>query len=497
MSTESSNQSAPSPVFGGYEKGPNFWQRQSKTIRWLIILVALIVVGAVAFIIIKSKSKSEPEEEGRVVSVKTATAERKPISATSTAIGTIWPREQAQVSAKIASQIKTMALVKNKPVNAGDVVVTLEDKDLRAQRAEASAALHEAQLALKGVTTGTIPQTTAQDEKALRDARATLTNATAIYDRRKRLFEQGGIAQKDVEASQLAVQTAENDLRLAESTASLHKSAINPNDRAVAESRVAQAEAHLANLDTEIGYTEIRSPISGVITDQFQYQGEYASPGGKLFNVADMSRVIVKTPFADEVASQLKKGDPASVKPTDSPDDTLVGTISLVSRSGDPSNRAVEVWVDLPNPTNRLRAMGSAEVTVQRKEEIDSVIVPISAVVLDATTSDTGSVMVVDSASKAHEVKVKVGIRNKDNIQITSGLKGGETVVTEGNYALPDGTKVEVAEAEKEGGDKDADEDSDKSSKDNPEKSGNNKSDKPDKDDSKAAQPATKEQGKD
>ena len=56
--------------------------------------------------------------------------------------------------------------------------------------------------------------------------------------------------------------------------------------------------------------------------------------------------------------------------------------------------------------------------------------------------------MVVDAANVAHETKVTVGIRTNDKIEIVSGLQGGETVVTEGNFALPDGTKIEVAEDE-------------------------------------------------
>ena len=61
--------------------------------------------------------------------------------------------------------------------------------------------------------------------------------------------------------------------------------------------------------------------------------------------------------------------------------------------------------------------------------------------------------MVVDDKSVAHETKVTVGIRTRDKMEITSGLQGGETVVIEGNYSLPDGTKVEVAkdEEKKEG----------------------------------------------
>jgi multidrug efflux pump subunit AcrA (membrane-fusion protein) len=74
----------------------------------------------------------------------------------------------------------------------------------------------------------------------------------------------------------------------------------------------------------------------------------------------------------------------------------------------------------------------------------------VSAVSLDATNASNGLVMIVDENSVAHEVKVTVGIHTRDRYQITSGLNGGETVVTEGNYALPDGTKVEVSTGEEE-----------------------------------------------
>ena len=63
---------------------------------------------------------------------------------------------------------------------------------------------------------------------------------------------------------------------------------------------------------------------------------------------------------------------------------------------------------------------------------------------LEATNADEGTVVIVDSTSTAHEQKVKVGIHSGDKLEITSGLQGGETVVIEGNYTLPDGTHVEV-----------------------------------------------------
>jgi len=124
------------------------------------------------------------------------------------------------------------------------------------------------------------------------------------------------------------------------------------------------------------------------------------------------------------------------------------GQISLLSRSSDPANRTVEVWVTLSNGAGLLRANGAAQVTVAANSKSDAIVVPASAVTLEATNADEGTVMVVDAANVAHETKVTVGIRTNDKIEIVSGLQGGETVVTEGNFALPDGTKIEVAEDE-------------------------------------------------
>jgi multidrug efflux pump subunit AcrA (membrane-fusion protein) len=439
--------------------------------QWLSALIVLLLIAAIVAFLIGRKKPAESEEEANVtVAVKVAKAERGPIAATITALGTIFPKEQATVSAKIASQIKSMGVIKNKQVKAGEVLAVLETRDLQAQVAEAEGALQEARHSLEGLSLGSIPQTVAQDDKAIRDAQANLRNAKATYDRRIVLFGQGGISKKDVEASELAVTTAENDLRLAETAARLHKTAISPNDRAQAEAKVKQAQDHLNTLNAQLSYADIRSPISGTVTDQFQFQGEYAAPGAKLFTVMDLSEVIVKAPFADVVASTLKVGDPAVIKPTDQPNLELDGKISLVSRAGDPTSRTFEIWVRLPNKDGRLKGAGSSEVTVTSREVADAVTVPVSAVTLDATNTDNGLVMIVDDKSIAHQVKVTVGIHTRDRYQITSGLSGGETVVIEGNYALPDGTKVEISTGEEEKPDSDKNDKEGKEDKDSGEK---------------------------
>lgn len=415
--------------------------------------VAVVVLLLLVFLVWKWRSRPSAAEEAvsPVVSVHVAKVEKETIAAPVSAVGTIFPRDQATVAAKISAQIKTMALLKNKLVKAGEVIATLESRDLVAQRNEAIAALNQERANERSVTTGTIPQTNAQDQKAVRDAEAKVTTARATYQRRSALYRQGGISKKDLEASQLELTTAENELRLAEQTVALRLKSLNPNDRALAAARVQAAQQHLATLDAQLSYSVIRSPITGIVTDQFQYQGEFASAGGKLVNIADLSEVIVKAPFSDTVTAQLKVGDPAKVIPTDTSSEEMTGQVTLISRSSDPLNRTVEVWVTLANGAGRLRANGAAQITAATLTKNDAIVVPASAVTLDATNANEGTVMVVDATNIAHETKVTVGIRTEDKMEITEGLQGGETVVIEGNFALADGTKVEVASDKPEG----------------------------------------------
>ena len=431
------------------------WRRESRRRLILIISVALLVLLVIIALVWRSRqtttTETTAEETTPVVSVRVAKAEKQTIAAGVSALGTVFPRDTAQVSAKISAQIKQMPLLKNRAVHAGDVLAVLEARDLQAQRGEAVAALNEARANARSVETGTIPQNNAQDQKALRDARAAVSNTRAIYERRLALYQKGGISKKDLEASQFDLTKAEDDLRLAEQTVALRKASLNPNDRAQAAARVNQAEQHLGTLDAQLSYATIRAPISGIITDQALYEGSFAAAGITLLTIADISEVIVKAPFSDTVAAQLKIGDTATVLPTDMPGEQMTGQVTLISRSADPTNRTVEVWVALGNGAGRLRTGGAAQVTIAANSKAEAVVVPASAVTLDATNANEGTVMVVDAASVAHETKVTVGIRSGDKIEITEGLEGGETVVVEGNYALPDETKVEVAE---EGGEK-------------------------------------------
>jgi RND family efflux transporter MFP subunit len=422
---------------------PPIWKRR----RVQIIAAAVLVLIVAGWCWHRRAAAAGDETAQPIVSVKLAKAEIGPIAQPLDLVGTISARQEATLSPKVSAQIAQMGLLKNRVVHRGDVLAILESRDLTAQQAEAAAALREAEIGITNTGSGAIPLTNAQDVKAVRDAQGTLDNARKTFDRRKTLFDQGGISKKDLETSQLDVTKAEDDLRLAEKSASLHQGTTNPSDLAAARSKAQQAAGHLAALQAQAGYATIRAPFDGVVGDQFLFQGDFATAGTKMLTVADTSTVIVKAPLSVDASMHVHAGDAATIQPDSLPGVTLQGTVSLVGSAADPQSRAVELWIALPNPGGRLRPNSAARVTVNSGGVPNAVVVPTAAVTLDATNANAGTVMVVDDKSVAHEVKVTTGAHSRERTQITSGLRGGETIVIEGNYGLPDGTKVQNADA--------------------------------------------------
>jgi HlyD family secretion protein len=422
---------------------PPLWQRRRVQIGAAVGLLILIIAGWCWH----RRGSSDEEAAQPIVSVRMAKAEIGAITQPLDLVGTITARQEATLSSKVSAQIAQMGLLKNRVVRRGDVLAVLESRDLTAQQSEAAAALREAQIGVANTSQGAIPLTNAQDVKAVRDAQGTLDNAHKTYERRKALYDEGGISKKDLESSQLDVTKAEDDLRLTEKSASLHQGTTNPSDLASAQSKARQAADRLAALTAQAGYATIRAPFDGVVSDQLLYQGDFANAGTKLLTIADTSTVIVKAPLSVDASMHVRAGDVATIQPDALAGVTLQGTVSLVGSAADPQSRAVELWIALPNPDGRLRPNSAARVTINSGSVANAIIVPTSAVTLDATNANSGTVMVVDAQSIAHEVKVTIGAHSRERTQITSGLRGGETVVIEGNYGLPDGTKVENADA--------------------------------------------------
>src|SRR5256886_5551697 len=188
-----------------------------------------------------------------------------------------------------------------------------------------------------------------------------------------------------------------------------------------------------------------------------------ASTAAPLLTVMDISQIIAKAHIPQSDALQLHKGDAATISLAGL-EKPINGKVSLISPALDPNSTTVEVWVQAPNPDQLLRPGTTAQIAITAQTVKDALVVP-SAALLNAK-GDAAQVMIVDSQNQASSRDVKTGIQTGQQVQVVSGLKPGEVVVTEGAYGLPDKTKVKIEKPETEatGDAKDKDKDDDEKS---------------------------------
>jgi len=391
----------------------------------------------------ENETKPEP-----VVEVKAAQTEVADLDVTVHAPAAVFPRQQANIASRVTSPIRELRARKGDSVSAGQVLAVLENRDVRAQQQEALAALEDATAQLQKISTGTLPTDIERARGQLATAEAALNQARKIYDRRAELFKLGAIPARDLLVSQTELANANANYEVARRSLELLETHSREKDIRIAESRVAQARARLAQVEALLQFTELRAPFAGTITEQLLYPGDMAKPETSLFTVMDLAVAVARAQVPEAEAREIRLKQRCDFMPADSKDKKFGGKVSVVNKAVDPARRTVEVWCDLQNPDRWLRAGVFGAVDIVTGTAPKSILVPQSAVqFVEGTRS--GAVLVVDGKRVAHKREVETGMISQGKVQIRSGLRAGELVVVEGGYGLPDGTEVRILETDK------------------------------------------------
>lgn len=419
----------------------NRQKAQSKRQKWLLPLCA-VMMGC---------SHSEEAPPKPVVTVKVVPVTTEDIQISITAPATVFPREQASVAARITAPLHDLRVHKGDTVKAGDVLATLESRDVVAARGEAAAALTDAEANLQKTSGGTLPTDIERGRGQLASAEAALNQAQKIYDRRSELFKLGAIPGRDLLTSQTDLAKAQADYDVARKSLELLKTQSGEKDIAIARAHVEQAKAHLAQADAQLAFTDLRSPFAGTVTDQFQYPGDMAQPGTPTFIVMDLSVVTARAQVPESQVGQIRIGQACSFMSSDAPASAGPGRVTVINKAVDTTRRTVEVWCEIENHSAAVRGGVFGQAAFITGKIPAAVVVPLAAVQFKEGTR-TGTVMVVDAQNVAHRRDVQAGETVGDVVRIIEGVKPGETVVTEGSYSLPDGAKIKTGEAGKEAG---------------------------------------------
>jgi HlyD family secretion protein len=412
--------------------------------------------GAVLFCLSTAGcKKTEPTPEV-AVSVEAAKPETGPISEQITGDAILAPLAQAALSPKISAPVKEFYVQRGAHVHVGQLLVSLEDRDLAATALDNRGSYTAAEAAYDQTTKAQMPEDTQKAELDLAQAKANLELNRSIVNGRRQLLKEGAIPGRDLDTAEAALVQAQ----AAYDSAAKHLQSVQSVSHAAAgksaEGQLTSAKGKFQNAEAQLSYASLRSPIDGVVTDRPLFAGETAQAGAPLITVMDTSSLLAKVHLSQAAAQRMKVGDKAQVT-VPGMDEPVEATVSLISPALDPGSTTVEVWVKLKNPDGKLKAGTPVHLAIAGRTVPDALQIPTQALV---PAKDGSLGVMVISDGEAHLKPVQIGIRLPDKVQITSGISTSDMVITSGGYGLDDNTKVTTAKAEgadgdKAGGDKD------------------------------------------
>jgi HlyD family secretion protein len=416
-----------SPVLN---KRPRFTRK-----RIVLLAAAVVVLGAVAW----KLTHRGPKPTG----VQTAKVERADLQARVTANGKVQAQRKVDISATVAGQITQLAVREGDPVAKGQFLLQIDPASSRAA-ARGNEASMQALL------------------RELDSARANLVQARADEARAESNYQARISSEAERERARTAVATAEGAFR-------------------AAEGRVEQARAGLEGARDVLSKTVVRSPIAGIVTARRVEEGEVAvvgvlnQPGTVLLTISDMSVVEAEVEVDETSIPQVKVGQDAIVRIDAYPNRTFNGVVTEVGNS--PILRAgavatgteaikFRVKVQLKDPPADVKPGLSAQAEVLTGFSGQAVVVPIQALVVRELPRKPGEAPKPGAArdeegvyamedGKARFRAIKTGLMGELSVEVTSGLSGGESIITGPFKALrelKDGDAVKQEEPKKDGG---------------------------------------------
>jgi RND family efflux transporter MFP subunit len=336
---------------------------------------------------------------GRATDVPVAVAAQGSIVARVAGPGTVQARVPVTLSARVNATITQVEVDVGDTVHQGQLLATLDDRDLSARR---------------GVVTG-------QQEALLRNiegARAALSKAQADLElarsRQRRdaeLLAQGFVSQAVVDASNSALEGAAAGVDAARSTLAARE----------ADARALSQEARYS--DAVLSYTRIVSPFDGVVVQRLGEVGNTVVPGTPILKLVDPKTLWVATRVDESVVGRVQVGQASRIRLRSG--EVLSGKVARIARQSDAATRELDVHVAFDAVPQRFAIDQEAEVTIEVGED-RGIVVPLAALTRDGAGRQ--GVLVVEGGRTRFQ-PVETAGADAGRLLVRKGLSGGESVV--------------------------------------------------------------------
>ena len=416
---------------------------RSGPLVFLLSLLLTLVIGC------KKRADDAPEV---LVTVQAAHPTEGAISEDITADAILAPISVAALSPRISAPIRAEYVQRGTHVKRGQLLVSLDDRDLKGNAQDSTGALTSARANYTATTQTTIPEEARKAELDVTQDKAALDVAARTARERQALYKQGALSGREADAAHAAEVQAQAAYDGARQHAAVLQQTTRVTDRQAAQGQLTSAEGKLKSAQAQVSFANLRSPIDGVVTDRPLFPGETAAAGTPVITVMDTSSLLAKLHLAQASAQNLALGHSAKLT-VPGVEDALDGTVSFISPALDPGSTTVEVWLKLPNRDGRFKVGTSVHAAIEGSTVQHAMQLPIGAIV---PGEDGGTyVVLIAGDGTTKKQAVKVGIRTADSVQIVSGVSAGDMVVTQGGYGLDNGTKVTIGRPGAAAADKD------------------------------------------
>jgi RND family efflux transporter MFP subunit len=315
--------------------------------------------------------------------------------------GTLTPQSRVGIASKLPGRLERVLVNIGDRVAAGQVVASLDHRELDAQADAAAAAVNVAKASLDA-------------------AEASLSNASLEHERARNLFERGAIPRQRLDGADTALRaaTAQRDL---------------------ARANLAQTEAALRHAREIVRDATLHSPISGVVVERNYDAGNLVSPGDDaVVVVADTRTLKLEAGVGELEAGRLRVGMPATVTAQARPGAVYEGRLAAIAPEIDAKNRQFRIEVRVPNGSADLLSGMYATARIQTARAAGAVTVPKEAV----TTRGGQRIVLRIDGDRVQPAPVVEGIADDTQVQIVSGLSGGDLLVADARKALEPGTRI-------------------------------------------------------
>lgn len=416
-----------------------------------------------------------------VVEVTTTQAVSRSVPAYIQTTGSLVAEEQSDIAPQVSGQIIATPVDVGAFVGRGDVIARLDDRDARLRLQQAQSNEEQAQSAIRqaevkvGLSPGetfnpnNVPEVIAAQrnyeaaQAQIRNAEAQINSAEAqarlaedTARRYNNLLRTGDISrvaynqqQTQAEATRAQVNAVREQVNAvrAQANATRQQSEVVINTAKQNNQAIVTARAVLDNSRAATGLaqkaindTTVRAPFAGFISERASALGEYVTPASRIAALVRTNPIKVNIQLPEASAGQVHNGMSVSINVAAFPDRQFAGQITSINPSLEASTRAVIVEARIDNSDNVLRPNMFATARILQPGGGESVFVPRSSVIQDATTN-TASVYVIEGDT-ARNRQVQIGIEEGDTIQIITGVNADETVATSNVEQLIDGVTV-------------------------------------------------------